>query len=308
MKEYEKLEQQIQQQYESCTLCPRECRRNRNNGEIGFCKVSSNLKGARASLHMWEEPCISGEEGSGTVFFSGCNLGCVYCQNYNIAKGITGKEITTHRLSDIFLELQEKGANNINLVTPTHYLYHIKEAVLQAKKKGLHIPIVYNTSGYEKVESLKLLDGIVDIYLTDFKYLDGDIAKKYSRAEDYPEVAKEALKEMIRQVPECIFEEDKMKKGIIVRHLILPNYIKHSKDVLHYLYKTHGNSIYISIMNQYTPLKQVEKFPEINRKITEKEYEEVVDYAISIGIEQGFIQEGETADESFIPSFNCSGI
>ena len=190
MKEYEKLEQQIQQQYESCTLCPRECRRNRNNGEIGFCKVSSNLKGARASLHMWEEPCISGEEGSGTVFFSGCNLGCVYCQNYNIAKGITGKEITTHRLSNIFLELQEKGANNINLVTPTHYLYHIKEAVLQAKKKGLHIPIVYNTSGYEKVESLKLLDGIVDIYLTDFKYLDGDIAKKYSRAEDYPEVAK----------------------------------------------------------------------------------------------------------------------
>ncbi len=302
------LEENIKEKYELCNLCPRECNRNRNHGQVGFCKVDSTLKGARASLHMWEEPCISGKEGSGTVFFSGCNLGCVYCQNHNIAKGDVGKEITTKRLAEIFLELQEKGANNINLVTPTHYLYHIKEALFKAKNNGLVIPVVYNTSGYEKVESLRQLEGLIDIYLPDFKYFDSNIAKKYSRAEDYPIVAKEALKEMVRQVPKCVFKDDKMRKGIIVRHLILPGYLENSKQVLKYLYEEYGDTIYVSIMNQYTPLEGVSKFPEINRKVTDEEYEEVIDYAISLGIENGFIQEGETADESFIPAFDCSGI
>ena len=264
---------------------------------------------ARAALHMWEEPCISGDEGSGTVFFSGCPLRCVYCQNYNIAHAKTGKEVTKERLSDIFLELQKKGANNINLVTPTHYTPEIIWAVKRAKEQGLRLPVVYNCSGYEKVETLKMLEGIVDIYLTDFKYMDSEIAQRYSRAADYPQVAKAALAEMVRQTGEAEFtEKGIMQKGVIVRHLLLPGYIKNAKTVVQYVYETYGDSVFLSLMNQYTPLPQVECYPEINRKVTEEEYDELVNFAIEIGVENGFIQEGETAEESFIPEFNNEGV
>lgn len=293
-----------------CTLCPRECNIDREAGKTGFCGVvSEKIVAARAALHMWEEPCISGEEGSGTVFFSGCTLRCVYCQNYDIARATTGKEITKERLAEIFLELQEKGANNINLVTPTHYTTEIIWAVKKARELGLTLPIVYNCSGYEKVDTLRQLEGIVDIYLTDFKYMDAQIADRYSKASDYPEVAKLALAEMVRQIPESAFNErEMMTKGVIVRHLLLPGYLENAKAVVKYVYETYGDQVFLSLMNQYTPLPQVEAFPEINRKVTEEEYDELVDYAIEIGVENGFIQEGGTAEESFIPAFDYEGI
>ncbi|MGB4608018.1 MAG: radical SAM protein, partial [Sedimentibacter sp.] len=251
---------------------------------------------------MWEEPCISGEEGSGTVFFSGCSLGCVYCQNYSISRGLAGKIISIERLAEIFLELQAKGANNINLVTPGHYAPHIIEALNISRKKGLIIPIVYNSSGYEKAETLKLLEGYIDIYLPDFKYMSDEPAEKYSNCKDYSRVAAKALEEMVRQVKETKFDgRGIMQKGVIVRHLALPGYLEDSKRIIKYLHETYGNKIYISIMNQYTPIKKNKVYPELNRKISKIEYEDLVDYAIKIGIENGFIQEGETALESFIP-------
>ncbi len=293
----------------NCIRCPRNCGIDRLNGEKGICGVSGiGIQGARAALHMWEEPCISGENGSGTVFFSGCPLRCVYCQNYHIANASVGSTIKKERLAEIFLELQEKHAENINLVTPTHYTPEIIWAVKEARKNGLTLPIVYNCSGYEKVETLKMLEGIVDIYLTDFKYMDKSAAKRYSRAEDYPEIAKAVLKEMVRQCGRAEFDErDMMKRGIIVRHLLLPGQMQNAKDVVEYVYKTYGNQVFLSLMNQYTPLPQVEAFPEINRCITEEEYDELVDFAIDLGVENGFIQEGETAKESFIPEFNEEG-
>ena len=263
----------------------------------------------RAALHFWEEPCISGEEGSGAVFFTGCNLRCVFCQNYHIARAEQGKEISIARLSEIFLELQSQKANNINLVTATHYVPQVVEALKMAKEKGLYIPVVYNCGGYETVETLKLLEGLVDIYLPDFKYVDSERAKRYSRAEDYPEVAKAALAEMVRQQPKAEFDERGiMKKGVIVRHLMLPGGIKDSKAVVNYLYETYGDQIYISLMNQYTPLPHVADYPEIDRKLKKFEYDRLVDYAISLGVENGFIQEGETAKESFIPAFTNEGV
>lgn len=292
-----------------CTLCPRECHVNRTAGQKGYCKTTDELVVARAALHMWEEPCISGEEGSGTVFFSGCALGCVYCQNRNIAKGLAGKVINTERLAEIFLELQAKGANNINLVTPSHYVPHIIEALNISRSKGLTVPIVYNCSGYEKVETLKLLEGYVDIYLPDFKYMSDEPAVKYSNCRNYSEVAAKAIEEMVRQVKEAKFDERGiMQKGVIVRHLTLPGYLEDSKKIIKYLYETYGDRIFISIMNQYTPITKNTVCPELNRRITEKEYEELVDYAIEIGVENGFIQEGETALESFIPEFNGEGV
>ena len=294
-----------------CNQCPRKCnkeRREDDTASYGYCKVSVRPKVARAALHFWEEPCISGEEGSGTVFFSGCNLRCVYCQNREIAAGVRGKEISIERLAEIFLELQEKGANNINLVTPSHYYAQIKEALLLVKEK-LHIPVIANTSSYESVEELKEMEGLIDIYLADFKYMSRELAEKYSHAKDYPQVAADALKEMFRQVGEPEFDERGiMKKGMIVRHLLLPGCMEDSKAVLKYLYETYGNSIFISIMNQYTPLSHVGGYPELNRRITEEEYEEVVDYALELGIENGFVQEGETAEESFIPAFDGEGV
>lgn len=294
----------------SCTICPRNCNVNRADGQSGVCGVTGNgIYAARAALHMWEEPCISGDTGSGAVFFSGCPLRCIYCQNYNIAHAEAGKKITIERLADIFLELQSKKAANINLVTPTHYSPEIIQAVKIARRQGLVLPIVYNCSGYEKVETLQTLEGTVDIYLTDFKYMEAGIAGRYSGAGDYPEVAKAALKEMVRQQGKPVFDEQgMMKQGVIVRHLLLPNHLKNAKAVVQYVHETYGTQVYLSLMNQYTPLPQVADIPELNRKVTKREYERLIDFAIAMGVENGFVQEGRTAKESFIPVFDYEGL
>ena len=295
-----------------CDLCPRKCLVDRKKGEKGICGQTENLKVARAALHFWEEPCISGDAGSGAVFFSGCPLHCVFCQNENIANGTVGKEISVERLAEIFLELQEKGANNINLVTPGHFVPQITKALDLAKQEGLKLPIVYNTSSYETVETIKRLEGYVDIYLPDFKYMSPVLSKKYSHAPDYAEVAKAAIAEMVRQTGKAVFvngdEDNLILRGTIVRHLTLPGCMEDSMQILKYLHETYGDMIYISIMNQFTPLSNLEKYPELNRRITDEEYETLVDYAIDIGIENGFIQEGDTAEESFIPAFDCEGV
>ncbi|MHB8963820.1 MAG: radical SAM protein [Saccharofermentanales bacterium] len=285
------------------------CRVNRTAGARGECRASDVLVVARAALHFWEEPCISGTEGSGAVFFSGCNLQCVFCQNYGIAHGETGKAIPVGRVAEIFLELQSKKARNINLVTPTHYSPQIIEAVGMARRNGLNIPVVYNTGGYENVDSLRYLEGIVDIYLPDFKYVDAGLSRRYSRAPDYFRVADLALREMVRQQPLPVFGEDgMMERGVIVRHLALPGCLEDSKAVIRYLHETYGDRIMISIMNQYTPMKQAAGYPELGRAVTESEYEELVDFAIGIGVENGFIQEGGTCEESFIPAFDNEGV
>lgn len=283
-------------------------------GQTGVCKVSSTLKVARAALHFWEESCISGTKGSGTVFFSGCSMHCVFCQNKEIAQGSFGKEISKERLAEIFLELQEQGANNINLVTPGQYVPHIIWAVEEARNQGLMLPIVYNTSSYEKVDTLKQLEGIVDVYLPDFKYWSPELAKKYSNAPDYPEVAKAAIAEMVRQQSEVQFEYDDtqdidlIKKGVIVRQLLLPGQLKDAKQIVKYLHETYENKIYLSLMSQYTPLAHVENYPELNRKVDRRIYDKYVDYAIEIGVEYGYIQEEDVAEESFIPEFNGEGV
>lgn len=294
---------------QDCTLCPRNCHIDRTNGRKGYCRETEEVVVARAALHMWEEPCISGEKGSGAVFFSGCPVGCVYCQNKTISRGLTGKKITLERLSEIFLELQEQGANNINLVTPSHYVPQIITALSLARQKGLELPIVYNCGGYEKVETLKLLEGLVDIYLPDFKYISPEIAKKYSNCADYFDYASAAIQEMLRQVGEPAFAENGiMEKGVIVRHLVLPGCLEDSKAVIRWLHQTFGDSIYISIMSQYTPLPGIEKYPELNRKITPAEYDELVDFAVSMDVVNAFVQDGETAKESFIPEFDDTGV
>lgn len=290
---------------ENCTLCPRNCHANRTQGQIGYCGQTAEITYARAALHMWEEPCISGTRGSGTVFFSGCNLRCIFCQNYKIAHKNNGKKISIKELSNIFLDLQEKGAHNINLVTPTHFTPQIAAALRLAKKEGLCLPIIYNTSSYELVSSLQLLDGLIDIYLPDCKYMSSSLSQSYSYAPNYFAYASKAIAEMYRQVGAPLFDPASglMKKGMIVRHLILPGQTKDSKKILRYLHNTYGNTIYISIMNQYTPVSPVSSIEELNRPVTKEEYSRVVYFAQRIGIENGFIQEGETASESFIPSF-----
>lgn len=294
---------------QDCTLCPRMCHVDRSAGQRGFCGMGDVIYGARAALHMWEEPCISGQKGSGAVFFSGCTLRCVFCQNYQIADGSCGKPISTERLTEIFLELQEQGAANINLVTACHFTPMVAEALEHAKEQGLCIPIVYNSSGYERVETLRQLEAAVDVWLPDFKYMDAQLGRKYSSAADYPEVAKRAIKEMVRQAGACQFDADGyIQKGVIVRHLILPGHIKNSKQVLQYLYETYGNQIFISVMNQYTPMPFVKDIEPLNRRVTKREYERVLDFAIELGIEQGYFQDGETAKDSFIPLFNYEGI
>ena len=286
-----------------CTLCPRNCKVNRNDGELGFCKAGKNIKIAKYSLHYWEEPCISGKNGSGTIFFSCCNLKCLFCQNYDISTNNYGKEISIEEFADICLELQNKKANNINLVTGVMYIPLIKEGLILAKNKGLNIPIVYNSSGYEKVEALKELDGIIDIYLPDFKYFDNKLAINFSKADNYFEIAKNALQEMYRQVGKAKYKKGIMQKGVIVRHLLLPNHIDDSKKVIKYLYDTYKDNITISIMNQYTPVRKIMNYEELNNTITEKEYDELINYACDLGITNAFIQEGETYKESFIPDF-----
>lgn len=293
----------------SCTLCPRMCRVDRTAGEKGFCGMGVAVQGARAALHMWEEPCISGKKGSGAIFFSGCMLKCVFCQNREIAEGKYGKEISSQRLTEIFLELQGKGAANINLVTAGHFVVPVKEALLRAKEQGLAIPVIYNSGGYERVETLRFLEPVVDVWLPDFKYMDGRLAREYSKAEDYPQTAKKALEEMVRQAGECRFDkEGYIQKGVIVRHLILPGHTRDSMEILSYLHKTYGEHIYISVMNQYTPLPQVKDLEPLNRKVTRREYRRVLDFALELGIEQGYFQEGETAKESFIPLFDYEGL
>lgn len=299
----------LQEQETACRLCPRSCGVNRRSGIRGRCGMTERVKVARAALHMWEEPCISGERGSGTVFFSGCGLGCVYCQNQEIARGLAGREVTVGELADIFLRLQDKGAANINLVTAGHFLGQVIEALEAAKSRGLQIPVVYNSGGYERAEAIRQLEGLADIYLPDMKYRSGELSKRYSDAEDYFEAASEALREMVRQTGAAVFDGDgMMRRGVIVRHLLLPGCLEDSKQVIRYLYETYGDRIYISIMNQYTPLPHVAAWPELNRRVTEAEYDELVDYAIGLGVENGFIQEGDTASESFIPPFDLEGV
>ncbi len=292
-----------------CRLCPRECMADRAKGELGYCRMPMEPHAARAALHYWEEPCISGEEGSGAVFFSGCTLRCVFCQNHEIAAGKVGKRISTRRLSEIFLELQEQGANNINLVTAGHFLPSVIRALKMARGQGLKIPVVYNTGGYEKTETLRMLEGRVDIWLPDLKYASGELAKRYSSAADYPARAKEALAEMVRQAGPPVFDDrGMMKRGVIVRHLVLPGCVYDSKDVLEYLHDTWGEQIQVSLMSQYTPLPHVRDFPELDRRVTKEEYREVVEYALFLGMKQVYVQMEDCARESFIPAFDCRGI
>lgn len=295
--------------YENCLLCPRKCGINRSTGQTGVCGVSSEIKVARAALHYWEEPCISGKRGSGAVFFSGCSLHCVFCQNREISDGKAGKLISKERLSDIFMELADKGANNINLVTPGQYIPDIVWAVNDAKSRGMKLPIIYNTSGYENVTELKLLEGIVDVYLPDFKYMDSTLSARYSRAKDYPSIAKQALSEMVRQQPDVVIDNATrlIQKGVIVRQLLLPGHVNDAKAVLKYLYDTYHDHVYISMMSQFTPIA-LKDYPEINRTVTRREYERLVDYALEIGITNAFIQEGDVAKDSFIPAFDCEGV
>lgn len=295
--------------YENCLLCPRKCGINRSTGQTGICGVSSEIKVARAALHYWEEPCISGKRGSGAVFFSGCSLHCVFCQNREISDGKEGKVISKERLSDIFIELAGKGANNINLVTPGQYIPDIVWAVNDAKSRGMKLPIIYNTSGYENVTELKLLEGIVDVYLPDFKYMDSTLSARYSRAKDYPSVAKQALSEMVRQQPDVVIDDATglIQKGVIVRQLLLPGHVNDAKAVLKYLYDTYHDHVYISMMSQFTPIA-LKDYPEINRTVTKREYERLVNYALEIGITNAFIQEGDVAKDSFIPAFDCEGV
>lgn len=310
--------------YDNCMLCPRTCGAQRSKGKTGICGVTETLKVARAALHFWEETCISGTKGSGAVFFSGCAMHCVFCQNESIAQGTAGKEITPERLVEIFLELQEQGANNINLVTPGQYVPHIIRAVEQARRQGLAVPIVYNTGSYENVDTIKALEGIVDIYLPDFKYMDPFLAAKYSHAPDYPQTAKAAIAEMVRQQPWPVFawEEKRgedvpeeacegavMKRGVIVRQLLLPGCLKDARNIVRYLYETYQNKIYVSLMSQYTPLEHVRDYPELAHRVSLRTYDRYVDAAIALGITQAFIQEPGVAKESFIPDFsNAEGV
>ncbi|MBQ6947148.1 MAG: 4Fe-4S cluster-binding domain-containing protein [Clostridia bacterium] len=291
-----------------CYQCPRKCGVDRCNVN-GFCGVGGELiRVGRASLHLWEEPCISGENGSGTIFFSGCNLGCVYCQNRDLSQKYGGIDITTQQLSDLMLRLQSNGAHNINLVTPSHYVSQIASALRMAMHKGLQIPVVYNTSGYDSVASLRSLNGLISVYLADFKYMNDEIGLRYSAVSDYSAVATAALEEMFSQVgTPCFDDNGMMTRGVIVRHLILPGELQNSKDVLNKVYTSFGDDIILSIMNQYTPVGN--DLPDsLNRCVTESEYNEIVEYALSIGITRAFIQEEGTQQESFIPSFNGEGV
>ena len=287
-----------------CNLCNRKCNIDRDIHE-GICGANNKIKIARASLHYWEEPCISGEKGSGTIFFSYCNLQCIYCQNYELSQNHIGKEITIEEFSDICINLQNKGANNINLVTPTHYVPQIIEGLKLAKKKGLTIPIIYNTSSYETIDTIKMLDGYIDIYLPDLKYYDDYYAIHYSHVKNYFKVASSIICEMIKQVGTPRFDKNGMIiKGVIVRHLCLPGLMDDTKKILKYLYDTYQDDVYISIMNQYTPVKKFNRYQNLNRILSEEEYDEIINYALDIGITKAYIQEGETQKESFIPDFN----
>ena len=307
---YQSNQENILSLLENCRLCPRQCGVNRLAGEKGFCgAVGEKVRVARAALHFWEEPCISGEKGSGTVFFSWCTMRCVFCQNREIRSGEAGADISIERLADIFLEQQQRGAHNINLVTPTHYLPQIILALRIARANGLTLPVVYNTSGYERAEVLRMLEGMVDIWLPDYKYLSDALAVEYSAAPGYSETALAALDEMVRQTGEPVFDADgMMQKGVIIRHLCLPGHLEESRKVIGRLFARYGNSVYYSLMNQYTPPPQKLRWPNLNERFPAQDYDELIDFAVDLGLENGFVQEEGTAEDSFIPAFDLSGV
>ena len=291
----------------SCTLCPHNCKVNRLEGKKGRCKCDNTLKITLASLHMFEEPCISGTNGSGTVFFTNCNLNCIYCQNYEISQGGKGKEITIQTLANIFIKQQEKGAHNINLVTPTMYVYQIIEAIKLARKNGLKIPIIYNSNGYENVETIKMLNGYIDVYLPDLKYYTNELSKKYSNVDNYFEVATNAIKEMYSQVGNVVFDDNEIiQKGVIIRHLVLPNHIQNTKNILKWINENMPKDIYVSIMAQYFPTYKAKNDSLINRKLNKKEYKEVLNYLYSLDLQNGYIQELGSHEEEYVPNFNLT--
>ncbi len=293
---------------DKCVLCPHKCGVDRTKGKTGVCKATDKIKVALVSTHNYEEPCISGEKGSGTIFFTGCNLKCVYCQNYEISSGMFGKEIAVERLAEIMIEQQDRGVLNINLVTPTMYASEIKKAIILAKEKGLNIPIVYNCGGYENVETLKELEGYIDIYLPDLKYVNDEYAKKYSNAPNYFKYATDAILEMRRQVKDNIDENGIMKSGLIIRHMILPNMVENTKGVLKWIKENLGEEQIISVMAQYFPTYKAKEYEEINRKITKEELEEVENYIFELGLENGYIQELGEHEEEYVPNFNLDNV
>lgn len=297
-----------------CRLCPRACDAQRAAGAVGVCGETETLRLARAALHYWEEPCISGTRGSGAVFFSGCQLRCIYCQNQPIARGQIGRAVSVERLTDIFFELAQQGADNINLVTADHYIPQVAQAVRMAKDRGLQLPFVYNTGSYVTVEALRQLDGLIDIYLPDLKYFDAQRAAEYSGAGDYPQTARAAIAEMYRQVGGVVLaqtayeEEPMLVRGVVVRHLLLPGALADAKRIVKYLYDTYGDDVYLSLMSQYTPTEAVREHPVLHRRVRRRDYDALVDWAIRLGVEHAFIQEGRAADESFIPAFDYQGV
>mgnify|MGYP000355869836 CR=1 FL=1 len=290
---------------QKCEICPHKCKIDRTKNQVGRCKSKDTVKVALASIHNFEEPCISGRNGSGTVFFSNCNLSCEFCQNYEISQLGKGKEVTIEDLADIMLKQQEKGVENINLVTPTSYALHIIEAIKQAKSKGLVIPIVYNTNGYENVETLKLLEGYIDIYLPDLKYYYNELGKSFSKVDNYFEIATSAIKEMYRQVGTPVLDENGvMKKGLMIRHLILPNEVQNSKKVLKWIKENIDSNVYVSIMAQYFPTYKAKELDELNRKLTKEEYEDVENYLYKLNLENGYIQELGEHEEEYVPKWD----
>lgn len=293
--------------YEKCDICPRKCNINRYK-ELGFCRQSNTIKIAKTTLYQYEEPCISNKNGSGAIFFTGCNLRCVFCQNFELSFNNFGEEITVDRLSEIMLELQSKGADNINLITPDIYIPSIKEAIIKAKENNLNIPIVYNTNSYTNIEYIKELDGLIDVYMPDLKYYDDQYSIKYSKCNNYFEIASNNIKEMYKQVGNPIYDDNgKLLKGVIVRHLMLPGLSNDTKKILDHLYNTYHDNVIISLMNQYTPIN-VQNYPEINKKIDNNDYYDMIDYAYNLGIENCYCQEDETQKESFIPKWDLEGI
>lgn len=287
-----------------CNLCPRMCNSERTDGKMGYCNYPWDMHISKTMLHMWEEPCISGKHGSGAVFFSGCSLRCVYCQNSRIALSRTGRTVSPQELAAEFVNLEKMGAHNINLVTPTHFSDGIKESIVLSRQLGMSIPVVYNTGGYELSSQIEKLSGSIDVYLTDFKYMREHTAQRYSNASDYPEHAMKALHEMVKQHPKPAFDENgMMQSGVIVRHLLLPGSLSNSVAVIEYLYKTYGDSIYISIMNQYTPVTNDKRYPELAFTPSKREYGKLVDYALSLGIKNAYIQDEGTSDTGYIPDF-----
>ena len=292
---------------EKCNICPRNCKVDRLKGNIGYCRCNDKIKIALASIHYYEEPCISKENGSGTVFFSNCNLNCIYCQNYEISQKGKGREITVEQLAQIFLKQQAKGVNNINLVTPTMYAKHIKEALIIAKNEGLSIPVIYNTNGYESIETLKELEGLIDIYLPDLKYYSNELSKKYSKVDNYFDIATKAIQEMNRQVGRPTFnEKGVIQKGMMIRHLILPNHLQNTKHILKWIKESMPAGTYVSVMAQYFPTYQAKQEESINRKLTKKEYQEIENYLYILDLENGYIQELGEHEEEYVPNFDLS--